>query len=64
MADWKGGTNGGNGQSRARHPQSPQGDVAHMLSQRDSWPGSVRAMGQNRQLHRLVIGRGRGGNCS
>jgi len=64
LADWKAGTNNGSGNGRGRSaaPQSPQGDIGHMLSQRDSWPGLVRAMGQNPQLHRLVIGTTGDGN--
>jgi len=62
LADWKAGTSDGNGRGRSAAPQSPQGDIGHMLSQRDSWPGLVRAMGQNSQLHRLVIGTAGDGN--
>ena len=64
LADWKQGTGTAAATAGAESaaPQSPQGDIGHMLSQRDSWPGLVRAMGNNGQLHRLVIGTAGNGN--
>jgi hypothetical protein len=62
LAEWKAGTNGRPGRGRGAESQSPQGDIAYMLAQRDCWPAHVRAMGQNSQLHRLVIGTGGNGN--
>lgn len=56
LADWKGGADGGNGHRRSAAPQGPQGDIGYMLARRDSWQAHVQAMGQNRQLHRMVIG--------
>ena len=50
LADWKAGTEGGNGRGRSAAPQGPQGDIGYMLARRDSWPAHVQAMGQNRQL--------------
>jgi len=62
LADWKEGASSGNGRGRSPAGQAPQGDIAHMLARRDSWPGLVRNMGQNPQLHRLVIGTVGNGN--
>jgi type IV secretion system protein VirD4 len=62
LADWKAGANGGTGRGRNAAPQGPQGDIGYLLTQRDSWPAQVRAMGQTSQLHRLVIGTGGNGN--
>ena len=46
LADWKAGTGGGNGRGRNAAPRAPKATSAHMLSQRDSWPAHVRAMGE------------------
>jgi hypothetical protein len=62
LADWKAGADGGNGRGRSAAPQGPQGDIGYMLARRDSWPAHVQAMGQNRQLHRMVIGTSGNGN--
>lgn len=56
LADWKGGAGSGNGHRRSAAPQGPQGDIGYRLARRDSWSAHVPAMGQNRQLHRMVIG--------
>lgn len=62
LADWKAGADGGNAHRRSAAPQRPQGDIGYMLARRDSWPAHVQAMGQNRQLYRMVIGTGGNGN--
>jgi hypothetical protein len=62
LADWKAGADGGTGRSRTTQSQTPKGDIGYMLARRDSWPSHAKAMGQSRQLHRLVIGTGGNGN--
>lgn len=57
LDDWKNSAGGGQRQSRQQ-----ASDIGHMITRWDPWPGHIRAMGEQGQLHRLVIGAGQNGN--